>query len=317
MQFVEEKYYFELRTILITGATGLIGRHVQKKFLKEGHTVRILSTNKKFVERNENAFYWNVDEGYIDERAFEGVEILVNLAGASIAGGLWTKKRKKLIYDSRILGTRLLADTCEKLNHKLIYYIGASAVGFYGSNHTGEEVNEEYPKGEGFLADVCGDWEEEHKRFEKMAEVFMIMRFSNVFAHDGGFLLPFMLLSKFGIRILFSDHREFVSWIHVEDVARFFSYAIVLDLKGTYNLAVSFKTWNDLQEYLYDRFGDQLIRVRLPAWLLKMVMGEMSSLMLEGNYVSGYKMEKAGFMPRHVELNLTIDYIMDSANKSQ
>jgi uncharacterized protein (TIGR01777 family) len=303
-------YYFEKRNILIAGATGLIGTALIKLYKEEGHTIRVLSTNKKFVEENEHAFYWNVEEGYVDEKAFKDIEILVNLAGANIAGGLWTKKRKALIYNSRILGTRLLYQYLEKLDKKILVYIGASAVGFYGPNNSFVPKVETDQRGEGFLADVCYDWEAEHWKFESRTETLVIPRLSNVLAHEGGFLMPYRKLSKFGLRILFGNSNELVSWIHIEDVVRFMSYVLYVDIRGPVNLAVGDANMWLFQHYLYDRFGDQIARLRIPNFIIKKVFGQMSTLMLDGNYASGRKMDYEGFMIKYLDIDTAIDEIV-------
>ncbi len=304
-----DKYYFEKRNILIAGATGLIGSHLIKLFNWEGHTIRILSTNKDFVSKNENTFYWNVEEQVIDEKAFQDVEVIVNLAGANIAGGLWTKDRKKEIYDSRVLGTRLINNTLRKLNKNLMFYIGASAIGFYGPNNTNTAKTEDDPPGEGFLAEVCRDWEIEHKKFEELSEHFVIARISNVFAKNGGFVQPFFMLSKYGLKIKLSNHQNYFSWIHIDDVVRFISACLYMDFQGIFNITVKSTPWGELQDFIYSQIGDQVIRITLPKWFLKLSMGEMSSLLVDGNYASGNKLEEVGFMIRHIEPDLVMQHI--------
>ena len=301
-----QPYYFTKRNILIVGATGLIGTQLYRIYKNEGHTIKILSTNAEFVVRNDYAYYWNVDEGIVDKRAFDDIDVIVNLAGAGIADGLWTKKRKKLIYDSRVKGTKLLAESFLSLNKELKFYMGASAVGFYGPNNNGEAKEESAPRGEGFLADVCADWEEAHKLFESVSGNFIIARLSNVVAPAGGFMLPFLMASKFGFRIYFGKHDHLVSWIHLEDAARFFSSVLYMDFKGTFNLVVESRQWTIMQNTIYDSLGDQLIRLTIPNKILKLMMGEMASLMLDGNNASGGKAEDFGFMIKHLDLRQTI-----------
>jgi len=300
------KYYFEKRKILLVGATGLIGTELYNLFKEEGHTIKILSTNKSYVEENDYAYYWNIEEGVVDEAAIEGAEVMVNLAGASIAGGLWTEKRKELIYSSRIEGTKLLFETCKRINKRFKFYIGASATGFYGPNNTTTPKKESDPAGTDFLAHVCADWEKEHKKFDAISEIYVIARISNVFSPKGGFLLPFIKLSQYGLRIYFGKHKYYFSWIHVEDVARFISAVLYMDLEGTYNISVGETYWLELQNDIYDEFGDQIIRFGIPQWVLKKVLGEMSGLLLNGNYVDGNRLEDFGFMIKHVELDLIL-----------
>ena len=146
------------KVVLIVGGRGLIGSRLTNTIPKDKYIVRYLSSNAAYAKQNNTTFHWDVDKKIIDNNAFQGVDVIVNLAGYSIANGRWTAKRKKKILESRVQGTRLLSNSVKSAKIKLETYIGASAIGYYGSGEKGESFDENSSKGTGFLAHVCCWW---------------------------------------------------------------------------------------------------------------------------------------------------------------
>ena len=297
------------KIILISGASGLVGSELSTLFSEQGFEVRRLSSNKRWVKSNQDAFYWNVGQNYIDPNALKDVDFLINLSGASIADGLWTKKRKKIIHESRIDGTKLLFESFQKQEIKLSTYFGASAVGYYGSGRQGDLFDENSPKGFGFLSDVCDLWELQHNNFKDISEKVVIGRVSNVISSKGGFLLPFMKLSGFGLKLMMGNQQCYCSWIHIEDLIRIISGIENIGLNGTYNLCAGHSDWNEFQNEFYKQAGHQLIKLTIPTSLLKFLMGEMSSLIIDGNRVTGEKVVQSGFEFKYSSLSKTFNNI--------
>lgn len=273
--------------VLITGGTGLVGSHLVKLLKGFGNEVVLLSTNASKSTQDARVFYWNVTNGELDVKAFDGIERVINLSGASIAGGLWTKKRKQIIYNSRIEGTKLLLKNLINENVRLKYYFGTSAVGYYGPNNTLKPNIESNPPGNDFLAKVCLDWEAEHHKFGKITDRIVIGRLSNVLAPDGGMLIPFKFLSKFRLKVRMSASSHPFTWIHINDVVRFIHHSMTNDFDGIYNLSTGFEKWKTFQDIAFESFGSQWIRITMPAEVLKLIMGEMASLFMNGNCASG------------------------------
>lgn len=288
--------------ILIAGASGLIGSDLCESFRQQGIKVKTLTTGNVSAD-NQFKFHWNTEKNSIDERCFEGVTHIINLSGANIAGGLWTKKRRKIIYRSRVEGTKLLFDTAKRLNVNLQVYIGASASGFYGGRDNFPAAEEEEGKGKGFLSDVCADWETEHRKFEGISKRVVIARLSNVLSDKGGFLIPFRMLSKLKLRLYFSKGVHFSSWIHIDDVIDFINRAISSEINGVFNLSGGEDSWCDLQKNIYKALGKQYITITLTPFILKLMMGKMSELMLTGNLISNKKLKESVFVPKFTELN--------------
>lgn len=297
------------KTILIAGASGLIGSALCESFRKRGLKVNTLSTGRVSAD-NPHKFHWDPEMNKIDDRCFEGVSHIINLSGANIAGGLWTKKRREIIYNSRVKGTKLLFDTAKRLHVNLKAYIGASASGFYGKRDNFPAAEEVEGRGQGFLSDVCADWEKEHWKFAEISQRLVIARLSNVLSAEGGFLIPFRMLSKLKLRIYFSKGMHFSSWIHIDDVVEFMNRAIDREINGIYNLSGGQETWCDLQKTIYNALGKQYISIAMPPFFLKLIMGEMSELMLTGNLISNKKLKESVFEPRFTDLNQAISATM-------
>lgn len=297
------------KIILIAGASGLIGTSLCESFRQQGIIVKTLSTGRLSAD-NPHKFHWDPEKNKIDERCFEGVTHVINLSGANIAGGLWTKKRRKLIYNSRVEGTKLLFETAKRLNLSIEVYIGASASGFYGRRDNFPAAEEFEEKGKGFLSDVCADWEIEHRKFEAISKRVVIARLSNVLSAKGGFLMPFRMLSKLKLRLYFSKGNHFSSWIHIDDVIDFINRTISSEINGIYNLSGGEESWCELQKSIYNFLGKQYLVISITPFSLKLMMGKMSELMLSGNLISNKKLRESVFVPRFTELNKAISATM-------
>lgn len=159
----------------------------------KGHQVKILTTSATSAEQ-EGFYYWNISDKYIDQKALEGIEYIIHLAGAGVAEKRWSVKRKKLIHDSRTLSTALLVERTKKLKIKAV--LSASAVGIYGFNTADEWLDEEAPEGHDFLAEVVHDWEHEVDGFEGTVDRIVKYRIGIVLSPEGGALKEMMTPSN-------------------------------------------------------------------------------------------------------------------------
>lgn len=285
------------KNVLITGASGLIGKKLTVVFRNNGYKVRHLTCNKQKVQSSTNHFYWNINEDYIDPIAFKNIDYLVNLSGASIVGKRWTKKRKELIYNSRVVGSRLLFDTLSKHKQSLKGYFGASAVGYYGNNESGVANVESDNNGTDFLSKVCFDWEKEHNKFESISKTVSIGRIANVVSIQGGLSTPFMVFSKFGIQLTFAEYTQNTAWISLDDVTKAIFLMLTDQIEGTFNLSADVMAWGKFQKEIYSSLGKQWVSIRIPPYLLRISMGEMSKLMLDSCNVSNAKLLKTSASP--------------------
>ncbi|MFT4801006.1 MAG: hypothetical protein ACI93N_000771, partial [Flavobacteriaceae bacterium] len=191
--------------ILLVGGTGLIGTFLKNKLIKEGYTVHILSRRKS---EDSQTFLWNSNEEYIDLNAFEGVSGIINLTGANIAESRWTKKRKEILYDSRILSTRLLFETIKKNKIELDFFINSSGIGYYGTKKSAQIFKENDLSGSDFLAKLCFDWEKEALRFNELNIRTVIIRTGIVLTKYEGALEKMKLPIKFGILPIFGNGKH-------------------------------------------------------------------------------------------------------------
>lgn len=270
-----------MKTILIAGGTGLVGSHLCPFLRKQGHEVRLLSRNPDKV-RDYPAFRWDVGARQIDRAALEGVDAIINLAGAGIADQPWTKARKQELIASRVDATLLLRDALAELKVKPRRYIAASAIGYYG-NRADEWVDEDSGPGtSGFLTHLAVAWEEAARQVEALGIATALLRIGIVLAREGGALKPMALPGLFGMAPWFGNGRQWYSWIHVTDLVRMIHHLLTHPtLTGPWNGVSP----NPVQ--LKD-FVKAIARIRrglalgmpVPEWLLRLGMGEMADTVL-------------------------------------
>jgi uncharacterized protein (TIGR01777 family) len=273
--------------VLITGATGFIGSEIVRRLLSEGEEVRVLSRDpekaqahfqspakkKKPAEGRLNCFPWNPEREVAPATALEGVDAVIHLAGENVASGRWSTARKTRILESRRLGTRNLADGIRGLKRKPVL-LSASAIGFYGDR--GDEVlDERSGKGSGFLADVCETWENEAKLAE--ASRLVILRNGVVLGRHGGALEKMLPIFKAGIAGRLGSGKQWISWIHLEDVVQASLFALRDQrVSGVYNLTAPEPVRNaDFTHALASALG-RPAALPVPVFALKLALGEMA-----------------------------------------
>jgi len=289
--------------VLITGGTGLVGRHLIPLLHKKGYHVRILSRSN-VVLKNTTSFKWNVGEGVIEEGAVEGVDHIIHLAGENIGEGLWTKSRKKRIIDSRILSARLLFDTIEKRNQGLKSFTSASATGYYGAVTTERIFDEKDLPAADFAASVCVRWEEAAGLFRSGGYRTTIVRTGIVLSKKGGMMGRVVPFFRIRFLPLFGNGKHYLPWIHIYDLCAI--YLKILNdtnMDGVYN-AVAPKNVNykDFIKTLAVVKKQKILMPPTPALLWKIIFGEKASMLLEGSRVSANKITDSGYEFKFPEL---------------
>lgn len=281
-------------TVLIAGGSGLIGSKLSKMLLKNGYAVRLLSRSPKA----EGQFFWNPASGEIDASALEGVDSVVNLTGANIAGGRWTAARKRDIIESRVQSAILLRREIEKLAVPPKSYLSASAVGFYGNS--GEEWMSETspPANQGFLAECCQKWETAADQIAALGVRSVKFRIGVVLDKEGGALAEIVKPLRFGLGIYFGDGKAWWPWVHHEDVCQAFLWAIENHhAQGVFNLCSPVPArGRDLVKATAKALHQPAIFLPAPAFLLRLFLGQMSTVVLNSNRVSSEKITKSGFV---------------------
>lgn len=292
------------KTILITGGTGLIGQRLTELLLEKRHyKIRYLSRKKRPID-NVEVFEWHPQEGKIEAAAFEGVDVVVHLAGAGVADKRWTESRKEEILKSRTESTQLIAQTIRSLPNAPKVVVNASAIGYYGINTGDQLLHEDSPAGNDFLAEVTNKWEDAAKEIEQQGIRTVKIRVGVVLSPHSGALTKLLQPVRLGLGAPLGSGNQYMSWIHIDDITRIFMKAIEDDtMQGVYNgVAPAPVTNAEMTKQLASVVNRPAFLPNVPAFILKMMLGEMASIVLEGNKVSCDKIVKAGFEFQHPAL---------------
>jgi uncharacterized protein len=271
-----------LMKVLITGATGLIGRSLCGQLSEGGHTVVALSRSPETTKGLAAAelHKWDPKSNQFPDRALIGIDAVVHLAGEPIVARRWTEEQKKRIRDSRVLTTRALVDALRSLDRKPGVFVCGSAVGFYGDR--GDELLEESASaGSGFLSDVCREWESEAARASELGIRTVQVRTGVVLSAEGGALPKMLTPFKLGVGGRLGSGKQWFPWIHIKDIIGIFRHAVITSsLEGPINGVAP-------QPVTNAEFTRQLARVlHRPAFLpvpelaLRALMGEMAEALL-------------------------------------
>ena len=287
-----------MKTILITGGTGLIGRYLIKSLSKDSNTIYVLTRSESRFENNVNFINWDPDSQRLDLSNIPAVDYIINLAGASIDGSRWTNSYKRKILESRLNSTSLLFKEIKKLKQKPSLYIGASATGFYKKNTKVAQVEEDY-KGSDFLSDVVAKWEKESNNFVKYGIRTVLLRIGLVLSKDGGVLKKLYPIFKLFLGVPIGSGRQTISWIHIKDLVDFILKSIGDNkISGAYNLTApevitNYKFTEELALSWKRPVFPKIFKA--PSLIVKLLFGEQSSLVLNGLNVSSKKIESTSF----------------------
>lgn len=269
--------------VLITGGSGLIGKALTKRLLSEGHEVNIL-TRKVTNKTAAKEFFWNSQS--IDSKAFEGVEVLVHLAGAGIADKKWTSERKQEIINSRVKSIELIGEKYAGSSLRAI--IGGSAIGYYGGDSGETQNDENSPHGNDFMAECCVKWEKAEEDFAKKLNLRLVkVRTGVVLDAEDGALPQITKPIKYYAGTALGSGKQWMSWIHIDDIVEIFYQSIVNeDIKGTINGVAPNPVRNqDFTKLAAEVMKKKLILPNAPAFILKMILGEMSVVVLGSSRV--------------------------------
>lgn len=282
--------------ILITGGTGMIGKAIAKTLQNKNHEVCFLG-RKAGLSDGIKVFCWDLKKKFIEETAFENVDFIIHLAGANLSAKKWTSDFKKEIYDSRIKGTQTLIYHLKKTPNQVKGVICASAIGFYG-NRKDEFLDENSSSENDFLAKVCKDWEIENQRFaDELNLRTTILRIGIVLAKQGGALPKMMQPTRWGFGSALGSGKQWMSWIHLEDLANLFAYCIEnQSIKGRFNAVSTFPVQNEMMmKSIAQEMKKPFFMPNVPAFVLKKILGQKACLVLFSQKVSNKKIKDGGF----------------------
>ncbi|WP_347922438.1 TIGR01777 family oxidoreductase [Pontimicrobium sp. SW4] len=301
-----------MKRILITGATGLVGQEIVKQCHVKNIAVSYLSTSKDKLknEPNYKGFYWNPEANEIDVACFEDVEVVINLAGASIAQR-WTAAYKKEILDSRLQSLNLLYKTIQEHNIPIAQLVSASAIGVYPDSNTNyyEEAYNEF--GTGFLAEVSMQWETAALQFKQLNIDVSLIRIGIVLSKNGGALPKLVTPIKNFVGTALGKGNQWQSWIHIEDLAQLFLYVIANKLEGVFNgVAPNPVQQREMVKTIGKTINRPILLPKVPSFILKLLLGEMSAVVLESQRVSSQKVENFGFQFKYHHLQPALEDLL-------
>ena len=294
--------------ILLTGGTGLVGRRLTEQLLQKGYEVSHLSRSAGKDPRIIT-YLWDVEKERIDQHCVDNVDIIVHLAGAGIADKRWSDQRKKELTYSRTKSIELIYDLLRTKNHKVKAVISASAIGYY-SDRGDEHLTELSPPSNDFMAECCIAWEntvDAGKEFN-----LRIVKFrTGVVLDNGGALQKLAIPVKFFVGSPLGSGRQWVPWIQWKDVIDMYQYAIENEsLKGVFNMVAPNPVTNEqLTRAVARQLKRPLWLPAVPSSILKLLLGEMSIIVLGSTKVSPKKIENAGFRFRYPDLESALKEI--------
>lgn len=281
--------------ILITGGSGLIGRHLTEELLANGYRVSHLSRKTSNDKRITN-YLWDVEQGTIDPACIAGVDAIVHLAGSGIADKRWTPARKKNLIESRVKSISMIYDLLSKNPHQVKSVISASGTGYY-SDRGDELLNENSAPAHDFFAECCIAWEKAVDEGQVLGLRVVKFRTGVVLTTEGGALPKLAQPIKLGFGAPLGNGKEWVSWIHLKDAINTYMLAIEQnDFKGVFNMVSPDPVTNkQLTKAIAAQLHRPLWLPPVPAFLLKLFFGEMAVVVLGSTRVSSAKIEAAGF----------------------
>ena len=306
--------------VLLTGATGFIGREVAVELFRAGHDVVVLARNpnrvREILPLPIKAFFWDAHQGPPSDEALHGIEAVIHLAGEPVFGSRWNESVKRTIYESRVLSTRQLCMALRKNAEKTLkVYFGASAIGFYGDRGD-EVVTEDSPMGRGFLAEVCDSWEREAGKNLPRSVRQAFGRIGLVLGKGGGALDKMLPAFRLGLGGPMGDGLQWMSWIHLNDVVRMILWIVSSgDLSGPFNFVSPAPLRNGEFVGALGRALKRPAPMRVPGAALRLVLGEASEVLLGGQRVEPKKALAHDFQFRYRDISGALDDICAPAGK--
>ena len=295
--------------VLITGATGLVGQAIIKELENLNIDYCFLTTSKEKLIPNKS-FYWQPKNNQIDKNAFENVTHIINLAGSSISKP-WTSSYKKEILNSRIEALQTLFNFLKNESHQVKHLITASAIGIYPSDENKIYDENEMSTNPEFLGQTVKKWEEATLQFSTLKLPISIIRIGIVFDKNNGALPQIVKPIKYFAGAVMGNGNQWLSWIHIEDLAKIFTFFTQNQLVGIFNAAAPNPITNKNLTYLIAKnLKRKIFLPSVPKFMMKLILGERHALLFDSQKVSSNKIMKEGFIFKHIDLENSIKKII-------
>lgn len=289
-----------MATILVTGGTGLVGRALTLALTAKGHSCVVLGRKPGPALQGIRYATWDPAAGNMEEKCLGEADYIIHLAGAGVADKRWSAVRKKEILDSRVNSGNLLVEKLASVPNKVKAVISASAIGWYGADPVipnPHPFTEDHPPNTAFLGDTCRQWENSLHPLTGMNIRLVKYRIGIVLSRKGGALKEFLKPLRFAVAAVLGTGKQVVSWIHIDDLVNMFVFAIEQEhIEGVYNATAPNPVSNkELTLALAKATKGFYIPLPVPAFVLKIIMGEMSIEVLKSTTVSSSKIQLAGY----------------------
>lgn len=299
--------------ILITGKTGLIGSALSKVLVEKGHYIHYLTTSAHKIKysKTSKGFSWDPSKDKIDKNCLDGVEVIIHLSGATVAKR-WTASYKKEILESRIRSTELLIETLKSTPNQVKRVLSASAIGIYPSSLETTYTEDCEELSDSFLGKVTSDWEKAVHGFEHLNKPVGIFRVGVVLSKRSSALTEMAKPIRMGLGAPFGTGKQFQSWIHIKDLANLFSTAVEEKWQGTYNAVAPHPTTNkEMTKKIAKRLHKPLLLPAIPRIVMRLVLGEMHTLIYNSHKVSAEKVLNKGFQFRYPTIDEALENLLD------
>lgn len=299
-------------TILITGATGLIGSELTDLCISKGITVHYLTTRKSAIvtQKSKKGFLWNPSQLEIDENAFKDVTAIIHLAGATVAKR-WTTAYKKQILDSRINTAKVIYDTLQKIEHKVTHFISSSGISIYPPSESKLYTEDAPEVADDFLGKVVTVWEEAADNFSALRIKVAKVRTGVVLDTKDGAYPKIEKPITMGVGAALGNGKQYLSWIHIEDIAAIYLYILEANLTGVINGVAPTPVKNStLTKKIAARYNKSIWLPNVPAFVLNLSLGEMATLVLDGQLVSPERLQKENFNFKYTSIDSALDQLI-------
>ncbi|HEY9178865.1 MAG TPA: TIGR01777 family oxidoreductase [Flavipsychrobacter sp.] len=308
-----------MKIIGIAGGTGLVGRHLSRLLADDGYEIIVFTRrpgkNRKYIKNTTYALFDPL-HNKIDTTQLSRVEAMVNLAGEGIADKRWTEQRKTDILESRTITTSFLVEQLKQHNPDCKVLVNASATGYYGNDNGRQPFTEDAPPANDFLGRTCLQWEQASEDAEAFTRR-VILRFGIVLARDGGYFHEFYNKMKLGVTPILGNGEQVVSWIHVHDLARMIRFAIErVEMSGVYNAVAPIPVSQSiLVQTMARAAGGLRVPIPVPAFIIKLMVGEMSIEVLKSCTVSPEKIMDKGFRFDYRDIETAVKDLLSKKKK--
>lgn len=288
-----------MKIVGITGGTGLVGKHLARLLAEDGYEIIVFTRKpektRKYIKNTSYALFDPLRKK-IDTEQLAKVEALVNLAGEGIADKRWTEQRKTDILESRTFSTSFIVEQLKQHNPGCKVLVNASATGFYGPDNGRQPFTEDAPAANDFLGRTCMKWEQASERAEAFTRR-VVLRFGIVLSRDGGYFREFRKRMMMGVAPILGNGEQVVSWIHIDDLVRMIRFAIErVEMSGVYNAVAPLPVSHSILIHTMARTkGGLRVPIPVPAFAIKLLLGEMSTEVLKSCTVSSEKITEEGF----------------------